>query len=187
MKLYALCDQATLTKNNISLDTFVAKALKHKAEVIQYRNKDASIETSKKSLLHLRKIWDGFLIINDHVDLVPFCDGVHLGQEDLLRFGHDAKSAVKAIREVIHSDKLLGISTHNKKEILEANKLDLNYIGLGAYRATDTKDVPNILGEKLDRLAQLSAHPVGAIGGIKLNDSFDHVTYLVVGSDLYEH
>jgi thiamine-phosphate pyrophosphorylase len=43
------------------------------------------------------------------------------------------------------------------------------------------------LGEKALELAKLSKHPVGLIGGVKLEDSFgDEIKYRVVGSDLYK-
>jgi len=184
--LYALCDQDSLNGRNLSLQSFVFLAKKNNAEIIQYRNKNASVEEIKKSLIELRQIWDGFLVVNDKYELISFCDGVHMGQEDLLHIDENIEKAVKIVRGAIGSDKLLGISTHNQEEIEVANKMDLNYIGLGAYKQTLTKDVTNILGPKLDILAALSRHKVAAIGGVKLDDSFENVAYLVVGSGLYE-
>lgn len=186
MQLYALCDQDSLNGRNISLETFVELAKKHQAEIIQYRNKNASLDEIKKALISLRNLWDGFLIVNDKYELVSLCDGIHMGQEDLEEINHDIEVAVKKVREIIGSDKLLGISTHNLQEIEIANKMDLDYIGLGAFKQTSTKDVTNILGDDLDEIAGKSKHKVGAIGGVKLTDSFENVTYLVVGSGLYE-
>ncbi len=186
MKRYALCDAKTLQAHHTSLEEFIQKCQKHNIEVIQYRNKEESLDRVKKALLELRKLWDGYLIINDYVELVSFCDGVHLGQEDLLRYGQTPQEAVQSIRKVIKKDKILGLSTHNEAEILEANRLDLNYIGLGAYRATQTKEVTTVLGEELDKLAARSTHPVAAIGGVTFDDDFEHVAYLVVGRALYE-
>lgn len=186
MKRYALCDADTLKKHHCSLSQFIDLCHKHRIDMVQYRNKNDDFETIKSDLLTLRKIWDSYLIINDYIDLLPFCDGLHLGQEDLNRYGASSDVAVKNVRKEIGNDKIFGLSTHNEKEILEANRLDLNYIGLGAYRATRTKDVDTILGDKLDALATLSTHPVAAIGGIRFDDQFEHVTYLVVGTALYE-
>ena len=182
--LYALCDQDSLDKKGVSLEQFVLTCKKHNAEIIQYRYKSGSVATIKANLIQLRKLWDRFLIINDKYELASFCDGVHLGQEDLDRIDTNPSTAIKLLKEVIGSDKLIGLSTHNEEEILEANTLDLNYIGLGAYRATQTKDVDNILGEKLDALSKLSKHPVAAIGGVKFDDKFEHVRYKVMGSAL---
>ncbi|HUH41526.1 MAG TPA: thiamine phosphate synthase [Sulfurimonas sp.] len=185
MQLYALCDQDLLDKKGLLLEEFISIAKEKNAEIIQYRNKNADIAFIKQQLIKIRKIYDGFLIVNDAYELIEFCDGVHMGQEDLRKVDKDIFVAAKIIREVIKKDKILGISTHNEKEILEANEMDLNYIGLGAYRSTDTKsDVTTVLGEKLDHLASLSKHCVGAIGGVKESDEFSHVTYHVIGSGL---
>ena len=185
MRLYALCDQDMLDARGISLEEFVYKAQFHNAEIMQYRNKNADIAFIKQQLIKIRKIYEGFLIINDKYELVEFCDGVHVGQDDLRLIDKDIKKAVKILRSAITKDKILGISTHNKEEVLEANEMDLNYIGLGAYRDTSTKhDVSTVLGDDLDEIASKSKHLVGAIGGVKLDDTFKHITYHVIGSGL---
>ncbi|MCX6051334.1 MAG: thiamine phosphate synthase [Campylobacterales bacterium] len=184
MRLYALCDQELLDLKGISVEEFVAIAKQNSAEIIQYRNKTADIAFIKQQLIKIRKIYDGFLIVNDAYELIEFCDGVHLGQEDLKLIDSDIKNTVKIIRAVITKDKILGISTHNIEEVLQANECNLNYIGLGAYRNTSTKEVSTILGDTLDSIASHSKHFVAAIGGVKKNDSFTHVTYHVIGSGL---
>jgi len=185
MKLYALCDQDMLDSKGVSLDKYIELAKENNAEIIQYRNKNTDIAFIKQQLINIRKNYDGFLIVNDAYELIDFCDGVHVGQEDLRAIDEDITKAVKILRSVVTSDKILGISTHNEEEILQANELDLNYIGLGAYRATNTKkDITGILGESLDPLASLSKHLVAAIGGVKLDDEFENVTYSVIGSGL---
>lgn len=184
MKLYALCDQELLNSNNISLEEYIKIAINNSAKIIQYRNKVDGIGFIKSQLIKIRNYFDGFLIINDSYELIEYCDGVHLGQEDLKNIDEDICRAIKIVREVIGSDKLLGISTHNKKEVLEANDMDLNYIGLGAYRDTNTKSVSNILGEKIDKIASFSKHPVCAIGGVRKDDVFQNISYLVIGSGL---
>ena len=185
MKLYALCDQDMLDMNGISIDKFIEIAKKQNAEIIQYRNKNGDIAFMKEQLIAIRKQFEGFLIINDAYELTEYCDGVHMGQEDLIKIDSDIHKAVVILRSVINEDKILGISTHNEEEVLEANKMDLNYIGLGAFRKTSTKtDVTSVLGTKLDKIAAHSKHLVAAIGGVKLNDNFENVTYNVIGSGL---
>lgn len=185
MQLYALCDQDLLDSKGISVDEYVKLAIKHDAKVIQYRNKTSDIAFIKQQLIHIRKLYDGFLIVNDKYELVDFCDGVHVGQEDLYSIDPDTRKAAKILRSVIKKDKLLGISTHNEQEILQANEMDLNYIGLGAYRDTSTKkDISGVLGKKVEELSQKSIHPVAVIGGVQLDDKFDNVSYKVIGSGL---
>ncbi len=185
MRLYALCDQDLLDSKGISLEEYIAIASSYSAEIIQYRNKNADIAFIKQQLISIRKIYDGFLIVNDAYELIEFCDGVHVGQEDLKAIDKDIFKAVKILRSVITQEKLLGISTHNEKEVLQANEMDLNYIGLGAYRDTTTKkDIVGVLGSDLDLIASKSKHLVAVIGGVKLDDKFDNITYHVLGSGL---
>lgn len=185
MRLYALCDQDLLDKKGLSLEDFIEIAKQKNAEIIQYRNKNADVAFIKQQLIKIRKLYDGFLVVNDAYELIEFCDGVHVGQDDLRAIDKDIFKAVKILREVMKKEKLLGISTHNKEEVLQANSMDINYIGLGAYRDTSTKDdISTIIGEKLDEIASLSKHFVAAIGGVKESDKFVHVTYHVIGSGL---
>jgi len=185
MRLYALCDQDMLDKNGVSIERFIEIAKENSAEIIQYRNKDADISYIRQQLINIRKLYDGFLIVNDAYELIEFCDGVHVGQEDLKKIDPDISKAVKILRSVVNKDKILGISTHNEEEVLEANTLDINYIGLGAYRDTSTKkDISTVLGEKLDTIALKSDHIVAAIGGVRKDDMFENITYHVIGSGL---
>jgi len=184
MQLYALCDRELLRSRGISLELFVQKAQKYSATILQYRNKSDDIATIKNDLIYIRALWDGFLIINDHYELIALCDGVHIGQEDLSAIDADPIKAITILKATIGEDKIIGLSTHNAQEIRVSNDLDINYIGLGAYRSTSTKSDAKVLGNQLDTLASLSKHPVGAIGGVRLDDVFEYVTYNVIGSGL---
>lgn len=183
-KLYALCDVDTIRKSGSNFAAFVARAASLGAEVLQYRNKHGDIATIKADLIALRKVWDGFLIINDHYEFSGFCDGVHIGQEDLYAIDPDPSRAITILKMAIGEDKIIGLSTHNAHEIEIANTLEINYVGLGAYRSTSTKSDAKVLGESLDAIAAHSKHPVAAIGGVKLDDIFHHVSYKVIGSGL---
>ncbi|HQR74148.1 MAG TPA: thiamine phosphate synthase [Sulfurovum sp.] len=184
--IYALLDKETLLAKDVSLSDFLLH-LKTIPNIVmlQYRNKNGSLEEKKSDLLDIRKIYTGKLIINDSIELIDYVDGLHIGQEDIRKYSHEPKVAVRLIREKIGS-KLLGLSTHNKEEIVEANELDLNYIGLGAYRATSTKSEANVGGENLLLAAKSSKHPVAIIGGVRMDDSFEApIVYKVIGSGLY--
>ncbi|PLY07872.1 MAG: thiamine phosphate synthase [Arcobacter sp.] len=184
--LYALCDFQTLLKKDLLLSDFIKITKKLDVKIIQYRDKINSIETQKENLEYLKKHLDMPILINDKLELIDYADGIHLGQEDLMKIHSDKKLALKLIRKKI-GNKLLGLSTHNEIEILEANELDFDMIGLGAYRNTATKDVENILGSNITYLAKISAHPVCAIGGVVIADKIENVSFNVVGSALYEN
>ena len=183
--LYVLCDYETLIKKNISLEKFVDLCKKKDVKIVQYRDKISSLQEQKINLLYLKSELNIPIIINDKIELIEFADGLHVGQEDLYAINKDKKLAVKLIRLRI-KDKLLGLSTHNEIEILEANSLDLDMIGLGAYKNTSTKDVSTILGSKISYLAKISKHPVCAIGGVKIDDVIENIRFNVVGSGFYE-
>lgn len=184
MRLYALCDRDVLRSRDISFTQFIEKVKSFNGEIVQYRNKNDDIATIKNDLIELRKLWDGYLIINDHYELSSYCDGVHIGQEDLYTIDSDPTRALSILKLAIGNDKIVGLSTHNSDEIAIANSLELNYIGLGAYRSTSTKKEAGVLGDSLDQFAKESIHPVAAIGGIKPDDIFEYVTYHVIGSGL---
>ena len=183
--LYVLCDYETLLKKNISLEKFIYLCKKKDVKIVQYRDKISSLEEQKANLLYLKSELNIPIIINDKIELIEFADGLHLGQEDLDKIHKDKKLAVKLVRLKI-KDKLLGLSTHNEIEILEANELALDMIGLGAYKNTNTKDVSTILGSKISYLAKISKHPVCAIGGVKVEDIIENIRFNVVGSGFYE-
>ena len=185
--IYALLDKELLSKRGLSLAKLSQKIEFLNIPIAQYRNKTGSIEEKKNDLILIRKFYRGQLIINDTIELIEYVDGLHIGQEDIRVYDSNLYKAIDIIREKI-GNRLLGLSTHNREEIVEANELDLDYIGLGAYRGTKTKLEAKVLGDEALELAKLSKHPVGLIGGVKLNDSFDkQITYRVIGSDLYEN
>lgn len=184
--VYALCDFELLRSNNITLENFLLICKKYNVKLIQYRDKVNSSEVQKNNLIFLKKNCMLPIIINDKIELIEYADGLHLGQEDLDTLIKGNKPlAIKLIRKKI-GNKILGISTHDEIEILEANNLDLDYIGLGAYRTTATKDVKNKLGDHLPYLAKMSKFPVCAIGGVKIDDRIENTTYNVIGSGLYD-
>ena len=183
--LYALFDFELNQRKGKSIDEFLSICKKHNAKIIQYRDKVNDIDIKIESIMKLKANFDGKVLVNDDIELAIFCDGVHLGQDDLKAVDEDFSKAVEKVRNQI-GNKTLGLSTHNKEEILLANELDIDYIGLGAYRDTSTKkDIKGILGEEIKELASLSSKDVAIIGGVKVSDEIDFAKYKVVGSDLY--
>jgi len=183
---------ATLLKKNITLEEFVKIAKKNNALIIQYRDKLNNIKIQEENLKYLKENTNITIIINDKLELLKYCDGLHLGQDDLYKVKTkelklQSDQLVFQFLKKLYPNKIFGLSTHNEVEILHANSLYLDYIGLGAYRSTNTKDVSNILGTNISYLAKMSKHKVGAIGGVKLKDKIDNIYYNVVGSDLYDN
>ncbi len=186
--IYALCDMDLLKRFGIDLDDFVQIAKMFDASIIQYRDKHATIEEKNERLKRLRELWDGELIVNDEVALARFCDGVHLGQEDLENiiqsFGAKNKNEAVTIVRKLTGARIVGLSTHSLQEVEEANDLDVDYIGLGAYRASRTKDVEYILGPNISTIAKRSRHDVVAIGGVQVFDHIENIWKKAIGTDL---
>ncbi len=183
--VYALVDQETLEQKGVSLQALLGNINSLSISILQYRNKFGSFSQKQAALKTIRQHFLGKVIINDTIELIDEADGLHIGQEDMYLYSNDKVEAITMIRQKI-GDKILGLSTHDAAEIEEANGLDVDYIGLGAYRSSKTKKDAQVKGEDLLEYAKLSKHPVAIIGGVLLEDRFDtSITYQVVGSGLY--
>ena len=184
--IYALLDHNSLEQSNIPLGVYLQYINFNHISILQYRNKIGSLSEKEKTLKEIRKQYSETLIVNDTIELIDYVDGLHIGQEDIKYYGGEKAESIDKIRQRI-GRKILGLSTHNRAEIEEANRLDIDYIGLGAYRSTDTKSDAEVKGDALLEIARVSRHPVAIIGGVKLSDRFDKsIRYSVVGSDIIE-
>ena len=184
-QIYALIDMELSQKYNIAVEEIAKFIEKNAIPIAQYRNKNIDIKSAKKDIKKIKEIYKGALIINDYIELADLADGIHIGQEDLYSISHNPTKAIEEIRDKI-GDKILGLSTHNTTEIDLANTLNIDYIGLGAWRSTATKKDAKAQGESLLEIAKLSKHPVALIGGIEWDEEFPpHITYKVLGSALY--
>ncbi len=186
--IYALCDMELLGRFDLTLEDFVDIAKRFNASILQYRDKNGTAEEKNERLRQLRKLWDRTLIVNDEIALARFCDGVHIGQEDLRNvmdgFGAKSKNEAIVIVRKLSGAKIVGLSTHTLQEVQEANTLDVDYIGLGAYRASRTKEVEYVLGPNLSNLAKCSRHDVVAIGGVQLFDHIENIWKKAIATDL---
>ena len=143
----------------------VSKMIDAGIKIIQYREKKKSMIEKYRECKKIRKMTADAnitFIINDHVDLAMIvgADGVHLGQEDL---------PISEVRKIIGEDYIIGLSTHSPKQALEAEKKDIDYIGVGPIFPTATKeDVCEAVGlEYLEYVVNNINLPFVAIGGIK--------------------
>lgn len=131
---------------------------------VQFRDKRASYQDSLTFGKALKAMLAPFsipLIINDNVELALEldADGVHLGQTD---------GCPIAARQRLGSKKIIGISIDSEENLLTANQLPVDYVGIGAIFPTQSKNnVKTVWGiDGLRHLSSLSKHPVIAIGGI---------------------
>ncbi|NPA51306.1 MAG: thiamine phosphate synthase [Aquificae bacterium] len=160
LSLYAITDEHLLKKD---IEKAVEQAIKGGATVVQYRAKNKETKDMYEEALKIKKICDRYsipFIINDRIDIALAVDatGVHIGQEDI---------PVEVARRLLGTNKIIGLSTKNLKQVKEANKLPVDYIGFGSIFSTKTKEDVKIAGlEALKKALTLSIQPVVAIGGI---------------------
>jgi thiamine-phosphate pyrophosphorylase len=145
----------------------VKNALKAGVGVVQYRNKQASTEEMFKEASKLRQICkDTILIINDRIDiaLAVGADGVHLGQGDM---------PYAVARKLIGKIRIIGLTVHNLREAIQAEKSGADYLGVSPIFPTSTKkDAGSACGPDLIR--KIKKHvkiPVVAVGGINLSNA----------------
>jgi thiamine-phosphate pyrophosphorylase len=145
-------------------------ALRGGVDLVQLRDKELTDDELLAAAAPFREACaahGALFVLNDRPDLVDACgaDGVHVGQEDT--------PAAEARRQ-IGADRLLGVSTHSREQMLAAAEAD--YVGVGTIFATPTKPGNSAAGLELVRAAAATlAIPWFAIGGIDLGNVADVV------------
>jgi thiamine-phosphate pyrophosphorylase len=140
------------------------------ARLVQVRNKKAGAGELLRQVEAIVAAAppDARVIVNDRVDvaLLAAAAGVHLGQTDL---------PPAEARRVFGADRIVGFSTHNFEQAMEADKLPVDYIAVGPVFATSTKENPDpVVGLSiLSEICRTVHKPVVAIGGIKLEHAKD--------------
>lgn len=133
------------------------------APLLQVRGKGLS---DRELVLMVRKVIAaarpaGLVLVNDRPDVarIAGADGVHVGQDDL-----DPSEA----RRIVGTEALVGVSTHSRRQLVDANGSPVDYVAIGPVFATRTKraadPVVGLAGVREAR--RISRHPVVAIGGI---------------------
>ena len=164
--LYLITDRKLLTPHS-SLLTAVEDALKGGIKAVQLREKDLNtrelLELAYK-MRELTKKYHAKLFINDRVDiaLAVDADGVHIGQKSI---------PAHAVRKIVQDKLIIGVSTHNLDEALEAERSGADFITLGPIYETPSKlKYGKPIGvDTLKRMKLEVSLPVFGIGGIKLD------------------
>lgn len=141
-------------------------------KLIQLRLKNTSDEIYTEygiKAKELCKSYNAKLIINDNPVVAKAChaDALHLGLNDM---------SVLEAKQII-TDKIVGGTANTFEHIIQRHAEKVNYIGLGPYRFTSTKEkLSPVLGidgyrKIIDRMkANNIDTAVYAIGGIELKD-----------------
>lgn len=139
------------------------EAVEGGAGIIQLRDHSVADGELLRAAQIFREVADetgALFIVNDRPDIARLsgADGVHVGQDDL---------SPAAVREVLGTAPLIGLSTHTTDQVLAAQSEPVDYIGVGPIFATPTKEGREPVG--LDLVKTAAAHsriPFFAIGGI---------------------
>ena len=162
LSLYLVTDRGLAGGRDISW--IVREAVAGGVTMVQLREKDCSTAefvTLAKELKAALQPLGVPLIINDRIDvaLAIDADGVHIGQSDM---------PYKTARALLGKNKIIGLSVETMEEVIAANALDVDYIGISPVYATPTKtDTLTPFGlEGIEQVMQLSRHRCVAIGGM---------------------
>lgn len=187
--LYAIVDPTQMWGR--PFDSVLDDMLAGGVSVLQLRVKDQPADKFLDMALSAREKTaraNCLFIVNDRVDiaLAAQADGVHIGQGDL---------PLEAARHIV-GDKLIGVSTHNLTQAIEAERGGADYIGFGPMFPTHTKETGYTSRglEMLKNVRRRVSIPIVAIGGITAGnlaqtresgaDAIAMISYLTQGSDI---
>lgn len=148
----------------------VGQAVRGGASMVQLREKKADTREFVELARALKAMLASTgvpLLINDRVDvaLAAGADGVHVGQGDM---------HVLDVRRILGPQAILGLSTDTLEQVLEAEKLPVDYYGVGPVFPTSTKtDFSHQPWgvEGLRRLRPRIGRPMVGIGGVSAENA----------------
>lgn len=172
--LYLITEDAVRSELRLAA---VERALSAGARVIQLRDKATprrQLLAEAREMKQLCERLGAAFIVNDDVAVALSCgaDGVHVGQGDL---------PADEARALLGESKVVGLSIHSAFQAREADRLPVDYFGVGAIFATSTKLDATLAGTELLRAVRsVSSMPLVAIGGI---DSSNAAAVFEAGAD----
>lgn len=144
-------------------EAVIEAVLRAGIEFIQLREKEISSAEYLRRARRLREMTAGArtkFIVNDRLDiaLLSGADGIHLGQSDI---------SVSDARRCLGSGKIIGATAKTVKQALHAMEDGADYLGSGAWFATETKkDAVPISEETYCAILKAAPIPNVAVGGI---------------------
>lgn len=166
MRLYLITDEELLFGKDFFYT--VEQAVKGGVTMVQLREKNISSYDFTHKAIKLKALlrkYDIPLIINDRVDvaLASGADGVHIGQSDI---------PFDLVRKIVPQEMIIGLSVESREQVLQANKMKVDYIAASPVFSTATKTNTVIEWgiEGLEWIKANSCHRIVAIGGMKLEN-----------------
>jgi thiamine-phosphate pyrophosphorylase len=146
-----------------SIEWTIREAVAGGVSIVQLREKDKTDRQLLEIANDVRQVTrevSALFIMNDRPDLAALvqADGVHLGQDDL---------PIHEARKIIGPDRLIGISTHEPKQLEQAILAGADYVGAGPTFGSKTKTFEVLAGPAyLRHVHATTSLPAFAIGGI---------------------
>ncbi len=162
-RLYAIVDRGTLDARGMSVAGFAREMRDAGVSLVQYRDKSGSPQEVLRAAVEIGAVFagvDATLILNDRADLAMLAGwGVHVGHLDM---------SPADVRKVVGVASVIGVSTHNDEQVMEADASVADYVAIGPVFATASKaDTEPVVGlEGVRRARALTRKPLVAIGGI---------------------
>ena len=147
----------------------IAAACENGVTMVQLREKSLTTRDYYALAKQVKLITDRYripLIIDDRVDVCLAVDaaGVHIGDDEL---------PVAVTRQLLGSDKILGVSTKTVATATAAVAAGADYLGVGAIFPTQTKAAAPLTSlATLKAITAAVSVPVGAIGGVKAGKQY---------------
>jgi thiamine-phosphate pyrophosphorylase len=164
--LYPIIDVELCRARGLDPAALAQAYLSGGARILQLRHKvgsSAAFLELADSLVSLARPAGAIVIINDRADIARLsgADGVHVGQDDL---------SPADVRKVAGTTVVVGLSTHDARQIETALGTDATYIAVGPIYGTTTKET-GYSARGLDLLGHAAGRgkPVVAIGGITID------------------
>lgn len=167
LSLYLVTDRSL--SGGRELEYIVGEAVRGGVTMVQLREKHCSSREFYRLAVQLKRClapWRVPLIINDRLDIALACDadGLHLGQSDL---------SCGIARKILGKNKIIGLSVENVMDVTEANREEVDYIGISPVFSTPTKvdTAPELGLEGIREIASMARCPSVAIGGINIRNA----------------
>lgn len=160
---YPILDTETAARHGIDPVNAAARILEGGAGILQLRHKgffSRRIFEQAREIAALCRQAGARFVMNDRADIARLLGvALHLGQDDL--------SPADA-RRVVGEGPWIGLSTHNERQLREADAQPVDYLALGPIFGTRSKANPDpVVGlAEILRLRALTTRPLVAIGGI---------------------
>ena len=166
-KLYlVISEEACLGKNMLWV---AEQAVTGGVDMIQIREKNATVKDFKVKTLKLKNMLDGYgvpLIVNDNLEVAMECGtaGIHVGNSDL---------PPVQIKTLWKSCGILGYSIEYEEQLLNPDAQIADYLGISPVFSTMTKtDTVTEWGlPGIEKLRSMTKRPLVAIGNINIGNA----------------